>query len=234
MDSLPLQIAETLTESPGDLIFDMDGTLLEGDLGEGFYRERVSESEPDQALVELFAGRPWEDPNVLPIREGCMACSMALSGMTPDEIFARVDVWFSDGRVRIFDQVVEVVRMTRDAGHRPWLVTGSSIWIGRAVAQRVGIEAEHVIGVENVMVGGRLSSRIEEPVSAGAGKVLAWGKRMNTQPLLTIGDSRHDLPLMAASKFGGVLVYSEASADQDVLSAARALGFTCWPLVNAP
>jgi len=234
MDSWPPQIHEALSAKPGDLVFDMDGTILEGDLSEGLYRDRVALVAPTAALLSLFGGRPLEDPNILPIREGCMACSIVLAGMTPAEVTAAVDDWVSEGRVWLRDQVVALVRATDAAGHRAWLVTGGSVWVGRAVAIRVGIAADRVIGVESVMEDGRLTDQIIQPVSAGAGKVVAWTHRNGTRPLLTLGDSRHDLPLMAASEFGGVLVHPQDGADQDLLSTARALRFGIWPLASTP
>ena len=234
MDILPPQIHEALSATPGDLVFDMDGTLLEGDLSEGLYRERVASQAQTIELLSLFGGRPLEDPNILPIREGCMACSVVLAGMTPEEVAALVDDWFTAGRVRLRAEVVELVRATHEAGHRAWLVTGGSVWVGRAVANRVGIAADRVIGVESELVDGRLTAQILEPVSAGAGKVVAWTHRNSARPLLTVGDSRYDLPLMVASELGGVLVHSEESGDQDLLSTARSLGFGLWALATTP
>jgi phosphoserine phosphatase len=234
MDSWPPQIHEALSAIPGDLVFDMDGTILEGDLSWGLYRERVVLGTPTAALLSLFGGRPIDDPNVLPIREGCMACSIVLAGMTPAEVTAAVDDCFAEGRVQLHEQVVELVRATHAAGHRAWLVTGGSVWVGRAVAIRVGIAADRVIGVESVMEDGRLTDQIIEPVSAGAGKVVAWTQRNDTRPLLTLGDSRHDLPLMAASELGGVLVHPPGFADQDLLSTARSLRFGVWSLAPTP
>ena len=234
MDIFPPQIHKALSATPGDLVFDMDGTLLEGDLSEGLYRERVALQPPSPELLTLFAGRPLEDPNILPIREGCMACSIVLAGMTPAQIVALVDEWFADGRVRLRGEVVDLVKATNEAGHRAWMVTGGSVWVGRAVAERVGISKDRVIGVESALMDGRLTDQILEPVSAGAGKVVAWTRRTRARPLLTVGDSRHDLPLMVASELGGVLVYSEESGEQDLLSTAQALGFVRWALRTTP
>jgi phosphoserine phosphatase len=180
---------------PGDAVFDLDNTLLLGDIGEATLR-RLLHRLPPRAASLLGTTEPWAAYEALAARDWCAAgdvAAQALAGMSPTEVEALAADVLDRGEVRLNPHTVELARALA-RHHRVWILTGSAELLGRVAGARMGIE--RVIGLRLREVGGRLTDELLPPRSCGEGKVLATRQLISEHPVFAIGDSPTDLPVL--------------------------------------
>ena len=191
---MPL-LDQLLALPPGEAIFDMDGTLLHGDIGEAVLRRRLHALPPLVARV-LGTVDPWRVYEDLVVADFCRAgdlAAQALAGLTVAEVDHLVQQCLEAGDVHPHVSVVALARELQ-LRHRVWIVTGSAEIIGRAVARTLGIH--HVVGLRLREVEGRLTDELLPPCTCGQGKVEAARQFISPNPVFSIGDSPTDLPLL--------------------------------------
>lgn len=186
---------ELLALPPGEAIFDMDGTLIQGDIGESVMRRRLHALPPVVAEV-LGTEDPWAVYEALVAKDFCKAGDLAaqtLAGLTVAEVEDLVRLCLEEGDVRPFLPVVELARALQPH-HRVWIVTGSAEIIGRAMGKVLGVS--QVIGLRLREENGRLTEELLPPCTCGQGKVEAARRFISETPVFSIGDSPTDLPLL--------------------------------------
>jgi phosphoserine phosphatase len=180
---------------PGDAIFDLDNTLLVGDIGESTLRRLVHRL-PPRAASALGTENPWAAYEALAARDWCGAgdlAAQALAGLRPSEVEALAQEVLESGDVRLNPRTVELAQEL-SRRHRVWILTGSAELLGRVAAARMGIE--RVVGLRLREVEGRLSDELVPPRTCGEGKVLAARQLISERPVFAIGDSPTDLPVL--------------------------------------
>ena len=188
---------DELDQAPrGEVIFDMDGTLIHNDAAEAClqgidrmgHRNAVTEREEN-----VFAAYK----RVADYAEQCRYAALALGGLSVSQVEALVDQAFARGDV---SPVAAVCELAAHLGvrHRVWLVTASPEVIGVAVGKRLGLHRVH--GVKLAMRGNTFLPETIAPVPCGPGKVRAAWELTGRVPLFAIGDSPQDLPLLRHSR----------------------------------
>ncbi|HEX8439051.1 HAD family hydrolase [Archangium sp.] len=180
---------------PGDAVFDLDNTLLVGDIGEATLR-RLLHRLPPKAASQLGTTDPWAAYEALAARDWCGAgdvAAQALAGLSPAEVEAIAAEVLERGEVRLNPHTVELAQAL-SRRHRVWILTGSAELLGRVAAARMGIE--RVVGMRLREVDGRLSDELLPPCTCGEGKVLATRQLISERPVFAIGDSPTDLPIL--------------------------------------
>lgn len=222
----PDVVRRVLGAPPGRVAFDMDGTLVEGDVGEGVLRDRLAAGADLPGLRALLgAGDLWaayeralvEGP---PERDH-FACALGAEGLTPPAVAEMARAQLERGDARPRPTVIALARALRAAGHELWIVTGSLTAAAIEVPRFIGLEVDGVLGQEVDIVDGRLTAVRRGPVLCKGGKVAAWDARHATPPLLMVGDTPNDLPMMAHAIHGGLGVPRPGGA---LVAAARAAG----------
>ena len=217
MDGMPMtkDLASTcedaalraLSVPPGEALFDLDGTLIEGDIGEAVLE-----------LVLAETGMAWDWPayHALVATDDMEArtrgsviqaelAAKALAGLTVASIERFVDEAFARDMVRPQAPVCALAHRLAQH-HRVWILTGSADVIGRAVAPRLGLE--RVIGLRLHIVdthaGPTLTDTIVPPVTMASSKINAAWVATGRRPAFAIGDSPWDKPLLlhAQSRLG--------------------------------
>jgi len=190
---------------PVDILFDMDGTLLDGDIGDalvGWLMERGHHPEPFatrapdfDTYFEVTRGWEREDQSVL--------CARIIVGLTPAELDAQVDAC-RRARVPWRKPVLALARKLHALGHRVWILTGSAEPLARVVARAAGLDPDRCIGIRLARDAqtGRYTERIVPPVSFGVGKVVAARTRLGRSPGLALGDSLSDLHILRTARVG--------------------------------
>lgn len=182
---------------PGEALFDMDGTLIEGDIGESTVAILHERGELAPRWDDAFGGRGWERYKQLDPIGQAVLCARALEGRTADDLAHVVDIAFAEGRVAPRPAVCELAAWTA-LRHRVWVLSGSPELVVQAAAPRVGIH--RVLGLRSVMRGPALTDAVEHPVPTDQGKVqVAWW-RTGRRPVFAIGDSPWDLPILRAAR----------------------------------
>lgn len=198
------RLATAATE-PLDVLFDMDGTLLDGDIGDelvGWLMERGHHPEPFASEAPDFRTyhrrtRGWEreDQSVL--------CARIIVGLTPGELAGHVDRC-RRARVPWRRPVVALARRLHRLGHRVWILTGSAEPLARVVAEAAGLDPARCIGIRLAVdpETGAYTERVVPPVSFGVGKVIAARARLGRTAALALGDSLSDMHILRTAEIG--------------------------------
>lgn len=222
----PPCVARALAAPPGPVAFDMDGTLIEGDIGELLLLRRVDAGEPLPALRAWLGAddlrAAYEAALALPPPEPhYVACALGGEGLDAEAVSARVCAFLEEGAIRGRTPVLQLLRALAAAGHTVVVVTGSLRLVGEALVRALDLPVDRVIGQELVMDGPRLGGAVRGPVLCGAGKITAWRSAGLDAPLLVLGDTPPDLPLMGTARIGAVAVPRRGAP---LVAAARAAG----------
>jgi phosphoserine phosphatase len=180
---------------PGHAMFDLDGTLIEGDIGEATLRRRIQEGPlPPVARAVLGDSDPWGVYEALaPVPQAIVAVQ-ALAGWTAADLDRAVDDAFATREVVARPEVVALAEAV-GRRHQVWILTGSAEILGAACARRFGIR--HVTGVRTRMEGPRLTEEILHPVSCAEGKVDVCRQVLgDVRPVFAIGDSPWDVHVL--------------------------------------
>lgn len=180
----------------GEAIFDMDGTLIEGDLGEAAlkavdrmgHRNRVTEGHA--SLWDHYVG-------LGDYVAQCRYAVEALGGLTLGQVAELADGAYARGEVTPRPAVCELAHAVA-RHHRVWLLTGSAEVLGLETAKRLGLD--RVRGIRVVVTGDRLGDTVIGPVTGGVGKVAAMWEYLGRRPVFAIGDSPHDVHLLREAK----------------------------------
>jgi phosphatidylglycerophosphatase C len=227
----PEAVDRVLAAPPGPVVFDMDGTLLTGDIGEEVFLRLVRAGHIPPALRELVG------PDVIsgyrrfqrtgPHEIHYKACCLALAGLSRRDISDIVQNVFMDGLVRPRDVVIRLAQRMRESGHRIWVVTGTNTRVGRAVMGHIGLPFAPVVGMDLAMAHNILTDRIIGPVLYGHGKVEAIRDKIRSLPLFAIGDSPGDLEMLSLATLGAIAV---PPREGEMSALCRARGITvCLP-----
>lgn len=189
-------VAELAALPRGEAVFDMDGTLIEGDIGEAALRavdRRGHRNPATEGIASL-----WAHYTSLPdYQDQCRFAVEALGGLELGVIATLVDEAFATGEVSPREAVCELAHAV-GRSHRVWILTGSAEVLGVEVGKRLGIR--HVFGLRQEREGARLGHRTVGPVTGGLGKIQAMWEHLGRRPVFAIGDSPHDLPFLRQAR----------------------------------
>ncbi len=152
--------------------------------------------------AKTMAGLPaWKYATVTPYAEYTyLLTAQIMTGYKPQELrgFARAAIaeglaapvgatttvgnFVDNGWIRIYDQIHELISVLQDNGFDVWIVTASPQLVIDAVADDlVGVPANHVIGIRQVVAHGRVTADTEGcgPFADGANTIITFdeGKR---------------------------------------------------------
>lgn len=217
-------VEQVLAGEPGPAVFDADGTLWRGDVGEDLLRyfgvsglvarpnvyaeyERVHERDP--AAAYAFAVR-------------------AMEGLEQGKLDALCLDFFSSRYLgRVFPWVRPLFARLTERGFPIWLCSASPRWIVEAAADRLGVPRAQVIGVDAELDGAVLSRRIVAPVTCGPGKV-TWLERKGVAPVIGFGNGELDLDMLAFCRHAVVVAPPDAAPNALVREAA----VRGWPVLR--
>lgn len=173
--------------------FDFDDTVIDGDLS--------------LALLDMLdpsgaARREYDDDCARDVRSGYAKLTETLIGgktevQVRDETRRALDAGLASGRLRFRPAIIELIWALQRHGWQVWVVTASPAVAIAVAAQRVGIPADHVLGMWcRVGTDGRFEGSTQEPVTYRQGKVDALRERTDRPLTLAAGDALTDLELL--------------------------------------
>lgn len=205
-----------------NVVFDADGTLWRGDVGEDFLRHALH--------AQLFDGR-YETYETLLSQSHARAYGWAVEVMrdVPLSTLTRACDDFFQQRFqgRVFPFVRPLLARLTAAGCVPWICSASPLWTVLPGARMLGIDPEHVIGVSCAVEAGCLTGAVDAPVPVGDGKV-TWLKRREVKPLLAVGNGDLDLDMLAHAEHA--LVIGPPDSENELVREGRRRG---WPILKA-
>lgn len=203
-------------------------------------RARGGEPEPLNAALFDHIWSAYESLCARDIREGYLFAARCFTGYLPQEAAALAaemveealasPVTSGEGPclgVRPRPAMRALVSALEGVGVEVWVVSSSQeLFVERLVTQELGVRAGRVIGVGfELDARGALSARPVEPCPIEEGKRARFLETFGEPPLVMVGDSRYDLPLMRVSA-GGVFVDHGRA---DLRAEAEALGALMIP-----
>jgi HAD superfamily phosphoserine phosphatase-like hydrolase len=221
MEELYKAIEEKLLSKNGEkafAVFDFDNTCIVGDIAESVLAYMARNNFIDAEVFKKY----YALLDVGGIREAYEFCVKAISGMsvsemrdltkkvlilegeeiTNDEIFG---IKISKG-IKSRASVMELMSYLRGRGIEVWIVSSSPAILIEEVARHFGIDAK-IVGVHNIIKDEIITSELENPLPIIEGKVDCIKKFIDSdvRPILGIGDSDSDLPMLEYSEIKAVI-----------------------------
>lgn len=204
------------------VVFDADGTLWRGDVGEDFLRYAIHKRIFD-ASYERYEALLAESP-----ARAYAYCVEVMRGHNEAELQQHCSSFFNERfHGRIFSFVRPLLKRLEQAGCPVWICSASPKWIVVPGALALGIPESRVIGVTCAVNEGVLSGTVDLPVPVGPGKV-HWLKKFEVSPVLGVGNGDFDVDMLEFSKHG--LVISPPDSRNQLVIGAPARG---WPILSA-
>lgn len=276
------------TEGRPVAVFDCDGTLIKGDIGESMLYYQIEnflfrgspahlwqdfpKREELNILYEKLFAAPREavlqDPSFTDFAQMLLswyfgqleqgktekACSDIVrlwSGFLRDEALRmaeqtlkneltaplgefRLGSYTLPKGIRFIAEAVQILDEVRARGFDVWIVSGSNQWSAEAVAHKLGVPSDHVIGIDVHEVNSILGAKVRTPVPVLSGKVEALKKRGVSQPKLVVSDSTYDVPLFRYSSNLRVLVNSMNHSGDEFFLQGEIRRDDSWIVINEP
>lgn len=183
--------------APRAAVFDADGTLWRGDVGEDFLRYLGANGLLPAAPPNVFAR--YEALHETEPLEAYAFAVRVMEGVAEADL-ERWSAQFFEQRFkgRLFGFVRPLFEVLNEARVAIWLCSASPRWIVQAGARAIGLEPAQVIGVDTEVRAGRLTTELKLPVTAGEGKV-TWLARRGVSFGFAAGNGELDLPMLEAA-----------------------------------
>ena len=194
-------VEAVLRTEPELAAFDCDGTLWDGDAGEGFFSwelaNRVVSDEIAQAIRERYAdyksGNVSEDDmcgEMVTLHKGLFECDVRnLARKFFEENFVR----------RIFPEMVQLVHRLQEAGCEIWAVSSTNEWVIQAAMKYFDIPANNVLAAAVENNGGIITDRLIR-VPSGPGKPRAIQEIVKRTPSAIFGNSKWDVDMLRLAR----------------------------------
>jgi phosphoserine phosphatase len=284
-------LQEHRNHSPGSpplALFDCDGTVIRGDIGEAMFYYQIERLLFRRSPAEVWTDHPRRDfldttyrtlaraqrneRNSLPefqsfaeillswyfdrieagrVIEACVDIVRLFAGYTLGEVRAIADATFAEELaapqgerrlgnrvlprgIRFIGEATELLGELRKHHFEIWAVSGSNRWSVEPVFRKLGIPADHVIGIELATHDGILTDTALEPIPIRDGKIRSIAQRTSRRPVLTVSDSKNDIPLFLYSSGLKVRVNSRGRDTDDFFRAAKVTRDASWVLIESP
>lgn len=191
-------------------LFDADGTLWRGDIGEAFFRHQIDRKSiphaPKSDAWGTYIGEALKGNTVKAY--GWLAQWNA--GVREIDFIRWCEEFFEIMWAKnVFEPVREFTHMLRNAGFEVWVVTGSPRWIVQAGIKGFGITADRVIGTSVIVKDGVLTEELEHEVPYRAGKARLIEKLIGAQPHFVAGNTYWDKEMMQLAADLALAIHSE-------------------------
>ncbi len=197
--------AMVVGQAGGIAAFDFDDTILDGDISLALLHVLNEQTDRD-----LFA--EYEADCLVDVRSGyARLVETLLVGRTEMEMRALTEQVLDDGlrtgRLRIRPAITDLIWALQRYGWRVFVVTASPAVMVSVAAQRVGIPADHVLGMWcRPAEDGRFTAPTQEPITYRDGKLDALSAATDGQaPTFAVGDAVTDLEMLQKARYALVL-----------------------------
>jgi phosphoserine phosphatase len=179
--------------------FDADGTLWDADAGETFFDWQIHNS----GLAGLPLD-PWAEYRRLKRPDPRVAyvwLAQISAGRTLDEVRAWAHQCFAEHQQRspwpVFESQHKLIQHLRKLDFEIFVVTASIKWAVEPAAQLVGIDHDHVIGIETRVVDNVITTEALHPLTWREGKAQGLLARTGgAAPLFASGNTYGDSALL--------------------------------------
>lgn len=206
------QIIETAQSFKGRkvAVFDADGTLWQGDLGEAFFRHQLALNTP----LKIPFSNPWDtyfqEANFGDTRKAFGWLAQWNEGMAEiDLIKSCDDFYLKHWRHLVFKPVASFISQLLQNGFEVWVITGSLTWSVQAGAADLGINRNRVLGSAVKVQQGILTASIERKIPYRETKKQLIEEVIKVQPLFAAGNTYWDKEMLETAQLGALAICSE-------------------------
>jgi phosphoserine phosphatase len=191
----PVAVEETLSQlKAGDrVVFDADGTLWRGDVGEDFLRSLAHDG-----VVPSDAYSRYEAVHAQDVVKAYAFAVQVMAGLEESRVISLANAFFTQRYAgRIFPAMRAMVGRLHRLGCEVWVCSASPVWPVVPGAAALGVAAARVVGVHCELRDGELTDAVSNPVSAGPGKVHWLERALGRPAALAVGNGDLDLDMLA-------------------------------------
>ncbi|MBX7100453.1 MAG: haloacid dehalogenase-like hydrolase [Myxococcaceae bacterium] len=207
-------------------VFDADGTLWRGDVGEELLRHLAARGALPSLAEPRAAFHEYERRHAVDPVEAYAFNAQVLAGLSEaqleEDCAALVKQRFEG---RIFRFTRPWLEALSGAGLEVWICSASPIWVVEAGAALLGIPKARCLGARCAVDAGVVTARLEGPVPAGDGKV-TWLERRGLRPALAVGNGELDEPMLRFAE-RAIVVAPHGDEGNGLVRAAVSKG---WPI----
>lgn len=191
-------------------IFDADGTLWRGDIGDHFlsYQIRSGQLSPEQEKL-------YFETHDQPGRQAECYSWMALwnQGQTEKEMIYSAKDALKTFRGQEFPAQQNLIAQLLNHEFEVWVISASLWWVVASAVESWGIPSHRVLATRSVVENGILGNRMLYPAPYKAGKVDAWKRDIGEKPLLVSGNSMGDFEMLGLAQNIALAVNSAKYGD---------------------
>ncbi len=177
--------------------FDADGTLWDADAGETFFDWQIRNCQ-----LGAFSGiDPWRHYHDLKNPDPRVAY-VWLAQISAGHQLSEVREWAAEcfrslGHWPVFESQRRLIGLLRELSIDVYVVTASVKWAVEPVAALLGIDFDHVIGIETEVRGGIVTDVVKHPITWRDGKAEGFlAKTGGVRPILAAGNTFGDIALL--------------------------------------
>ncbi len=185
-------------------VFDADGTLWDGDIGEAFLRwliaaRKLRNVDYYQDIYAEYEAMVEVDR----VRAYAHACQLMAGLPLPEVQDWSAEYAYSWPNYR--PAMRDLALGLRSVGVETWIVSASNHWTVNEAGPRAGIPRDCCLGIRTEVVDQVLTDRLVLPVTCSQGKVDAIRKHICAKPLFAFGDSMGDFEMLCLARNGLVV-----------------------------
>jgi HAD superfamily phosphoserine phosphatase-like hydrolase len=195
-------IDSVLRVNPRLAVFDCDGTLWSGDVGEGFFDWELKRGVVSDEVVQRMRAR-YVDYRAGKVSEDDMCGEMVTmhSGLKETDVLELARGFFDEYFVqRIFPEMRELINRLQGAGCDVWAVSSSNEWIIREAVQHIGISDQKILAGSAEVRDGVITDHLTR-LPSGPGKPKAILEVIGQVPDAAFGNSRWDVEMLTLSRY---------------------------------
>ena len=196
--------------APGDhAVFDADGTLWSGDVGEAFHEALVAEGVLAPATLVEYARL-----HALDLVAAYAYGTRVLAGLEVPWLRARAAAFFeAEFAGRVFPEMRALLAALAVAGVTPWIASASYRALVDPGARALGIPEARVFAMTLHEEGGRTTDQLALPLVTHEGKAEVLRARFAPLPALVAGNSVNDLPMLRLARKAALVVNAKPGRD---------------------
>ena len=209
--------------TPEVAVFDADGTLWPGDIGEGFLKwlianKKLKDVDYSQDIYGKYEEICEDD------HAKCYAYAVQLmQGLAVKDIQTWAHDFFEkEIKPTIFPMQKVLIQDLEKRGVQVWIVSASGQWLVDQAAETLGISPEHVIGIRTETNNGIITDKIIPPVTYRAGKVEAIQKYIKQRPVLAAGNAMTDYEMLMYAKELSIVINPQK---EPLITTAKLFGW---------
>ncbi len=193
--------------------FDADGTLWDTDIGEVFFHYQIANCDLPNMPTD-----PWQHYIDLKAVDRIKAYFW-LAQINVGQKLSQVQMWaeIAIGTVPLLKSQQKLIAFLKRSGFEVFVVTASVKWAVEPAAALLGIDHDHVVGIETEIENGIVSTRPILPATYREGKATALLKKTSgIAPLFCSGNTVGDTALLNCSTGLKLAVRTQSSDSKEI------------------